>query len=309
MTGAPLPAGAEAVVMQEDTTRSGNEVAVFRGVAHGANCGQAGEDVKRGQLVVAKGRVLGPAELGMLAASGRSRVRVTRQPRVDVLSTGSELVAPGTRPGAGRIHDANGYSLVALARRCGAKARFLGIASDRRSAIEAQLRRTAGSEVVLVSGGASVGDFDLVPSLLRQRGFHQVFREVSIKPGRPVFLGAKGRQVVFALPGNPVACLIVFELLVRPYLDALSGRSRVGLVPLQARLVGELRVRPGRRQFLRAHLDESDITLEVRPYPDQKSGVLRSLVESNALIDLPDDVSHVPSGATVRVLPLKLARV
>jgi molybdopterin molybdotransferase len=163
--------------------------------------------------------------------------------------------------------------------------------------------------VVLVSGGASVGDFDLVPSLLRQRGFHQVFREVSIKPGRPVFLGARGRQVVFALPGNPVACLIVFELLVRPYLDALSGRSRVGLVPLQARLVGELRVRPGRRQFLRAHLDESDITLEVRPYPDQKSGVLRSLVESNALIDLPDDVSHVPSGATVRVLPLKLARV
>lgn len=309
MTGAPLPAGAEAVVMQEDTARSGNRVTVFRAVAPGANCGLAGEDVRRGQRIVAGGAVLGPAELGMLAASGRSRVRVMRQPRVDVLSTGSELVAPGTRRRAGTIHDANGYSLVALARRCGAEARFLGIASDRRSAIEAKLRRTAGSEVVLVSGGASVGDFDLVPSLLRQRGFHQVFREVSIKPGRPVFLGARGRQVVFALPGNPVACLIVFELLVRPYLDALSGRSRVGLVPLQARLVGELRVRPGRRQFLRAHLDESDITLEVRPYPDQKSGVLRSLVESNALIDLPDDVSHVPSGATVRVLPLKLARV
>jgi molybdopterin molybdotransferase len=231
-------------------------------------------------------------------------VRVTRRPRVDVLSTGSELVAPGTRRGAGRIHDANGYSLVSLARRCGSAARFLGIAPDRPSALEAKLGRAAGSDVVLVSGGVSVGDHDLVPSLLRGRGFRQVYREVSIKPGRPVFLGRKGRQVAFALPGNPVACIVAFELLVRPYLDALSGRSCVGLVPLQARLVGELRVRPGRRQFLRAHLETRDITLEVRPFPDQKSGVLRSLVESNALIDLPGDVSRVPAGATVRVLPL-----
>jgi molybdopterin molybdotransferase len=143
-----------------------------------------------------------------------------------------------------------------------------------------------------------------VPSLLRGRGFREVYWGVSIKPGRPVFLGRRGRRVVFALPGNPVACVVVFELLVRPYLDALSGRSRIGLVPLQAKLVGELRVRPGRRQFLRARLEARGVTLEVRPFPDQKSGVLRSLTGSNALIDLAEDVSHVPSGSAVRVLPL-----
>jgi molybdopterin molybdotransferase len=304
MTGAPLPAGAEAVVMQEDASRSGDRVEIFRGVAPGANCGRAGEDVRRGQLVAARGALLGPADLGMLAASGRTRVRVTRRPRVDVVSTGSELVAPGARPGAGGIHDANGTSLVSLARACGCEARFLGIAPDRPRALESKLDRAAGSDVVLLSGGVSVGEYDLVPSVLRRRGFREVYWGVSIKPGRPVFLGRRGRRVVFALPGNPVACVVVFELLVRPYLDALSGRSRIGLVPLQAKLVGELRVRPGRRQFLRARLEARGVTLEVRPYPDQKSGVLRSLAASNALIDVADDVSHVPAGSTVRVLPL-----
>jgi molybdopterin molybdotransferase len=305
MTGAPLPPGAEAIVAQEDASRSGDHVAVFRPVAPGANCGHAGEDVKRGQRIVARGTRLGPAQLGMLAASGRSRVRVTRRPRVDVLSTGSELVSPGARAGAGKIFDANGWSLVSLARSCGGEARFVGIASDRPSAIEAKLDLAVGRDVVLVSGGASMGDYDLVPSLLRRRGFREVYWEVSIKPGRPVFLGRKGRQVVFALPGNPVACVVDFELLVRPYLDVLSGRSRVGLAPLEARLVGELRVHPGRRQFLRAHLTASGATLEVHPFSDQKSGVLRSLAESNALIDLPGDVSHVPTGSIVRVLPLE----
>jgi molybdopterin molybdotransferase len=304
MTGAPLPSGAEAVVAQEDTIRSGDVVAVHRAVARGANCGRAGEDVRRGQRVVAAGTCLGPAHLGMLAASGRSRVRVTRRPRLDVLSTGSELVSPGSRAGAATIFDANGYSLVSLARTRGVDARFLGIAADEPAAIARKLDLAAGRDVVLVSGGASVGDYDLVPALLQRRGWREVYREVSIKPGRPVFLGQKGRQVVFALPGNPVACVVVFELLVGPYVDALSGRRHVGLVPLQARLVGELRVRPGRRHFLRAGLEVRGTTLEVRPYPDQKSGVLRSVVECNALIDVPDDVSHVQAGATVRVLPL-----
>jgi molybdopterin molybdotransferase len=304
MTGAPLPAGAEAVVMQEDASRSGERVAVFRAVATGANCGRAGEDVGRGQRIAARGALLGPADLGMLAASGRARVRVTRRPRVDVVSTGSELVAPGGRPGAGKIHDANGTALVSLARACGGEARLLGIAPDRPRALEAKIDRAAASDVLLLSGGVSVGEHDLVPSRLRGRGFREVFWGVSIKPGRPVFLGRRGRQVVFALPGNPVACVVVFALLVRPYLDAISGRSVVGLVPLQARLVGDLRVRPGRRQFLRAALEARGVTLEVRAYADQKSGVLRSLTASNALIDLADDVSHVPDGSTVRVLPL-----
>ena len=304
MTGAPLPTGAEAVVAQEDTSRSGDVVAVHCPVARGTNCGRAGEDVRRGQRVVSAGTCLGPAHLGMLAASGRSRARVTRQPRVDVLSTGSELVSPGTKAGAAKIFDANGYSLVSLARTRGAEARFLGIAADDPAAIAAQLDRASGRDVLLVSGGASVGDYDLVPALLQRHGWREVYREVSIKPGRPVFLGRKGTQVVFALPGNPVACVVVFELLVGPYLDALSGRRHLDLVALQARLVGELRIRTGRRHFLRATLEVRGTTLEVRPYPDQKSGVLRSVVACNALIDVPDDVSHVPAGATVRVRPL-----
>jgi len=240
----------------------------------------------------------------MLAATGRRRVSVTRRPRLAVLSTGTELVRPGARLGAGKIYDANGYSLVSLARRCGSEARFLGIAADRPGALEGKLDRAAGFDLILLSGGVSVGDYDLVRRQLLKRGFREAYWGIAIKPGRPAFLGRKGRQAVFALPGNPVSCIVVFELLVRPYLDTLLGRHQVGLAPLRAKLVGELRVRPGRRQFLRAHLEARDASLRVRPFANQKAGVLRSLTESNALIDLPGNVSHVPSGRTVRVLAL-----
>jgi len=308
MTGAPLPPGAEAVVMQEDTDRAGDQVRIARPVTAGQNCGRAGEDVRRGDVVVFDGTVLGPAELGMIAATGRDRVKVTRQPRVAVLSTGDEVTRPGGKLAAGKIFDANGYSLVGLARRVGAAARFLGIARDRPGALESKLARAAdaGADVILLSGGVSVGDHDLVREQLTRHGFREVFWRVAMKPGKPSFLGRKGRRVVFGLPGNPVSVMVCFELLVRPYLQTLLGLPQVGLPRLTATLTEPIaRLRGPRRKFLRGHLDLTSGTPEITPYRNQKSGVLRSMVDCNALIDVPGEATSLATAATVTVLPLE----
>ena len=305
MTGAPMPRGADAVVMQEDTRRKGQRVLVFRAVAPGASCAAAGEDVSRGRLVVAKGtpaRARGARHAGgdRTPPSACHAAPATRRP-----FHGYGLVRPGTRLGAGKIYDANGYSLVSLARRCGSEA---PLSRDRRRSA----RRPGGQ-------ARPRGRLRPAPALgRRQRGRLRPRPAPALEAplprgllgscdqawGRPVFLGRKGRQAVFALPGNPVSCIVVFELLVRPYLDTLLGRRQIGLVPLRAKLVGELTARPGRRQFLRARLEATGGSLRVRPFSNQRAGVLRSLTESNALIDLPGNVSHVPAGRTVRVLAL-----
>jgi len=306
MTGAALPPGAEAVVMQEYTERRGDRVRVFYPVEPGENCGQVGEDVARGQVVLADGRVLGPADLGMLGATGRERVRVTRRPRVAVISTGNEVVAPGGRLGPGQIHDANGYSLLGLSSRVGADARFLGIVGDRPGALKKKLDRARKDDAILLSGGVSVGDYDLVRRQLLDLGFKEVFWRVAMKPGKPVFLGKRGKQVVFGLPGNPVSVMVVFEMLVRPYFETLVGKTRVGLPRMTATLAGRVKLRGSRRKFLRGLLAAGEGRPIVIPYVNQKSGVLRSMVECNVLIDVPGEFDELVAGDLVEVLPMEV---
>jgi molybdopterin molybdotransferase len=302
MTGAPLPAGADAVVMVEDTEKTGGRVTVRRQVRPGDNIGLAGEDLKKGEIALERGALIGPAEIGMLAAAGRHRVPVTRRPRLAVIATGDEIVEPGERKRRGQIRNANGPALTALALAAGADAVYLGIARDKNSSLAAKLAKARAADILVLSGGVSVGDYDLVKAELEAAGVKPVFWRVRIKPGKPVFFGVRGRQLVFGLPGNPTSAMVTFHLFVRPAIDRLLGRAVPGPEPATAVLAETVTVKPGRTQFLRGRFVGRGPVLTVAPYEDQRSGVLRSMVRGRVLIVVPADAARIEAGREVEIL-------
>ncbi|OGD26912.1 MAG: hypothetical protein A2Y56_12375 [Candidatus Aminicenantes bacterium RBG_13_63_10] len=302
MTGAPLPRGADAVVMVEDTEKAASLVKIFRAVSPGDNIGRAGEDLEKGDLILEKGELIGPAEVGMLAALGLASVRVVRRPKLAVIATGDEIVEPGEKAGPGRIWNSNGYSLLSLALEAGTEARYLGIARDRASQLERKIQKAKDADILTISGGVSVGDYDLVKEELRRLGVRPVFWQLRIKPGKPTFFGVRGRQLVFGLPGNPTSAMVMFHLFVRPAIDLMLGRKRTGLRSARAVLEQEIAIRPGRTQFLRGRLVGEGPVLRVEPFPDQRSGVLRSMVKSRVLIVMPADLPRLQKGREVEIL-------
>ncbi len=305
MTGAPLPKGADAVVMVEDTERSGRDgVLVRRSARPGDNIGRAGEDVRAGDVVLPKGRLVGPSEVGMLAALGAARVAVVRRPRVAVIATGDEIVEPWENPGPARIRNSNGHALFAQALVAGADVDYLGIARDTPASLRAAVRKARDVDVLVLTGGVSVGDYDLVKDELVGLGVKPVFWKVNIKPGRPTFFGAGGGRLVFGLPGNPTSAMVTFTLFVRPALDRMLAKAEPAPARAAALLDEEIRVKPGRTQFLRGVVKRRGPQLRVAPYANQRSGVLRSMVESGVLIVIPKDVDRVPRDGTVEILEL-----
>jgi molybdopterin molybdotransferase len=304
MTGAPLPKGADAVVMVEDTEKAGTGVRILRAVNRGDNIGEAGEDLQKGELILEKGDIIGPAEVGMLASLGLASVRVTRRPKVAVIATGDEIVEPGRKAGPGRIWNANGYSLLSLARQAGAEASYLGIARDRNSQLKLKIKQARTADILVLSGGVSVGDYDLVRDELCKLGVRPVFWQLRIKPGKPTFFGVRGKQLVFGLPGNPTSAMVMFHLFTRPAIDRMLGRKRPGLRHGWAVLEEEITLRPGRMQFLRGIVSGEGPLLRVRPFADQRSGVLKSMVKSRALIIVPADSSRIEKGSEVEILLL-----
>ncbi len=302
MTGAPLPSGADAVVMVEDTEAAGGRVRVRRVAGPGENIGLAGEDIRKGEIALARGTLIGPAETGMLAAVGLARVPVTRRPRLSVIATGDEIIEPGERKRAGQIRNSNGPALTALAVQAGAAASYLGIARDRGASLAAKLARAEDADVLVLSGGVSVGDYDLVRAQLEVWGVKPVFWQVRIKPGKPVFFGLRGRQLVFGLPGNPTSAMVTFWLFVRPAVDRLLGRAAAGPPSAKALLDGEIALKPGRAQFLRGVLTSDGPCLKVAPYGDQRSGVLRSMVHGRVLIAVPADAAGLEAGREVEII-------
>jgi molybdopterin molybdotransferase len=302
MTGAPLPAGADAVVMVEHSEKREDRVVLRREVRSGDNIGLAGEDLKKGETALERGTLVGPAEIGMLAAAGLSCVAVARRPKLAVIATGDEIVEPGKRKRSGQIRNANGPALTAMAVEAGTEAVYLGIARDRQSSLAAKLRRAKASDILVLSGGVSVGDYDLVKNELEASGVRPKFWQVRIKPGKPVFFGIRGRQLVFGLPGNPTSAMVTFLLFVRPAVDRMLGRAVPGPAAGRAVLAADIVLKPGRTQFLRGVLVSEGPGLRVAPYTDQKSGVLRSMVHSRVLIVVPADVSGIEAGREVDIL-------
>lgn len=308
MTGAPIPAGADCVVMVERTeAAAGGRVRVQTApLKPGQNILRRACSMRRGETVLEPGAVLRPSELGLLAEVGRSRVRVIAQPSVAILSTGNELVPPNVTPAAGQIRNSNGPMLAASARKAGAVPIELGIAVDERDELQRAILRGLAADVLVLSGGVSAGILDLVPGVLAELGVEQVFHKVNLKPGKPLWFGtrkaAAPRQqetLVFGLPGNPVSSLVCFELFVRPAIDHLSGRKTPSRV-ITAQLAAEFFHRGERPTYQPGSLDQDG--KRVTPLAWKGSADLRTLASANSLICFPSgDHSHAV-GETVRVM-------
>ena len=302
MTGAPLPAGADTVYPQEIVERTGERVRVGP-IAKGVNVRARGEDVEAGGIVIERGSVLRPQEIGLITSLGLWQLEVHRRPRVALLSTGDEVAEPGTPRRPGQIYDANRFTLRGSVEQCGGEVLDLGIVPDVREALVARLREAAAmADVVMTSGGVSVGAYDLVKGVLAELGTVD-FWQVAMQPGRPLAFGRLGATTFFGLPGNPVASLLAFMLFVRPALYQLGGRRRLFPPTWQARAMEKLGKKTGRREFKRGILSFRDGAWEVRTTGPQGSGILSSMVAGNCLIVLEEDRGDVAAGELVTVEP------
>jgi molybdopterin molybdotransferase len=303
MTGAPVPDGADTVVRVEDTDNGAAVVTINKATAQGVAVRQAGEDLHRGERVLARGTLLRHAEIGVLASIGRAKVRVVRRPNVAVLSTGDELVDIEAEPGPGQIRDTNRYSLTAAVRATGCAAFELGIARDSPDDLRHALGNAAFGDLVVTSGGVSVGDHDHVKPVVDAMG-RMDFWSIALRPGRPLAFGElrtkRGAVPIFGLPGNPVSALLTFELFVRPALLKMAGRSLLHRPRAQARLLDRIEKPSGLRMFARGIYDAAAGT--VRSTGPQGSGILRSMSLANALIDVPEAATVAEVGDTVIVV-------
>jgi len=309
-TGGPLPEGADSVIPQEDVTLEGDTLLVPRPVKVGDYVRPRGEDVRAGDRVLEPGRFLGAAEVGILAALGRSQVRVVRRPRVGILSTGDEIVDLGGRLGPGQIPNSNTYSLMAQVREAGAEPVSLGVARDRQADIEARFQWGLGCDLLISSAGVSVGEHDFVKSALEHLGAEQHLWLVNMRPGKPIAFATipsadKHALPVFALPGNPVSAMVTFELFVRPALLRLGGHAKLNRPLIRARADAAI-ANPGRRRgYLRVTLTTDGAgSYGARLTGDQSSGILRSMVAADGLAVVPGDTTIAP-GDPVPVILLR----
>ncbi|MFO1309133.1 MAG: gephyrin-like molybdotransferase Glp [Burkholderiales bacterium] len=304
-TGAVMPRGADTVVMQERAEERGGEVVIAPGAVTraGQNCRYAGEDTKAGAVVFRRGQAMRPAEIGMLASLGINEVSVYRRLVVAYFSTGDELVPIGTPLATGQIHDSNRYTIGAMLARLNCTAIDMGVVPDVPEAIERAFAAAASSaDVVITSGGVSVGEADYVKQQLERLG-EVVFWKIAMKPGRPLAYGRIGRAHFFGLPGNPVSAMVTFYQFVRDALLVLQGREHVEPVPtFKATLASPIRKARGRTEFQRGILARADDgSWTVRTTGDQGSGILSSMSLANCFIVLPTDTGNLDAGAAVDV--------
>jgi molybdopterin molybdotransferase len=305
MTGAPMPAGADTVVMQENVRRDGDAVIVGAGQKAGQHVRQAGEDIAAGSVALHAGTLLMPAEIGILGSLGVSEVGVRRRPRVAFFSTGDELRSVGEPLGEGQIYDSNRYTIFGMLTRLGVEVFDMGIVRDERDAVaQAFAKAAAEADAIVTSGGVSVGDADYVAETLEQTGTVG-FWKVAMKPGRPLAFGRIGDALFFGLPGNPNSVMATFYQLVQPALQALAGMpDPEPPLTMPAVSASALRKKPGRREFQRGVLSRSeDGRLLVRKTGHQGSGVLSSMAAANCFIVLPEDSGPVSEGDEVTVQP------
>ncbi|WP_313918422.1 gephyrin-like molybdotransferase Glp [Tahibacter sp.] len=304
-TGAPLPRGANTVVIKENVRTEGEQVIVKAGETAGANVRPAGEDFACGESAFGAGTRLTPARLGALASFGGTHANVSRAPRAVLLTTGDEIVMPGTALQFGQIYNSNRYSLGAMLREAGVQLLRHEHVRDDPEALRAALGCAAAeADLILSSGGVSAGEADFLPRLLAEFGTLD-FWKVRMKPGMPLLFGEIDGALLFALPGNPVSSIATFQVLVRPALDIWAGRDPDISPRWHARLAEPVRKTHSRAEFLRASRDcRADGTLWVTPFPRQGSGVLRSVAEADCLIVVTEDVQALAAGDSVEILPL-----
>jgi len=313
MTGAPLPPGAEAVVMVEDTdfkvrfseSIAPKTVTVFQSVRPGENVRQRGDDLHEGDLVMLSGRRLGAREIGLLAMLGFPEMLVYRRPRVALLSSGDELLPVGAELTSGKIHDANSYMLAALLESSGVELIRLGVASDTEADVRSRLERAVQekADLIISSAGVSMGAFDYIKAVVESDGGLD-FWKVNMRPGKPLAFGKFHGIPFFGLPGNPVSAFVGFEVFVRPALEKLSGQA-FHPRPTQTARLAEPVESDGRETYLRVIVNEENGQLTARLTGHQGSGNLLSLVQGNALLILPSGVKSLPASSEVQIWSLE----
>ncbi|MBI4003715.1 MAG: molybdopterin molybdotransferase MoeA [Candidatus Omnitrophica bacterium] len=340
MTGAPVPPGADSVVMLEEArlrsdghqgraewpipcgpgipspprwrrlhrTRGasgrGERVEIFRPVAPGSHVRRAGEDIKAGETALKAGAAIRVQHLGLLAGLGCGVVAVSRRPSVAIVATGSELVGIDQPLSPGKIRNSNSLVLEALLRQLGIEPADVGTVVDERDLIRRRLEEAARCDVMLISGGVSVGAHDLVKRVLTELGMETLFWRVNMKPGKPLLAGRLQGKMVFGLPGNPISCVVGFLVFIAPFLRKAMGAQDFDEGVVRAQLTQPLCKKEPKTQFFTARLREDEGALVVTPTPQQGSGMLTSLAQANAFIVVPDQTMELAAGAVVDVLPL-----
>lgn len=301
MTGAPIPVGCNAVVPIENTTPRDDKVSINQPVKEGDFIRFRGNDILSGEPMIQTGTVLRPAEINLLASFSCLHLKVYRRPRVAILSTGDELVAPGEEAGEGQIIDSNGYSLAAAVKELGAEPILLGIAKDNIDSLSEKIKAGLEADVLITSAGVSAGDRDLVRDVLDQAGVKQLFWKVQMKPGGPTAFGVKGRRMAFSLPGNPVSSMISFEQLVRPALLQMMGNEKILRAPVTVKLKTSLANETPKLRFLRVRVKETAAGLVAESAGNQNTGVLKTMLQANAIATLPPECSTLRPGDSAEV--------
>jgi molybdopterin molybdotransferase len=302
-TGAPMPQGADTVFMQEDVRLDQGRVVLPAGLKPGANVRMAGEDIPAGHSALAAGQRLRPQDVALAAAFGLTHVEVRRRIRVAVFSTGDELVSPGASRGAAQLFDSNRFMLMAMLARLGCEVNDLGILGDDRVSLASALKSVAGTvDLILTTGGVSTGEEDHVKAAVESVGTLVLWR-MAIKPGRPVAMGIIGGTPFIGLPGNPVASFVTFVHVVRPTVLALAGATQQHLIPMPVRAAFTYKKKIARREYVRVNLRRGENgVLEAVKFPREGAGLLSSLVDTDGLVELGEEITLVESGQTVGFL-------
>jgi molybdopterin molybdotransferase len=309
MTGATLPKGADTVVPFEETDETQRkdqplkQIGILKAVEKGKHIRSAGEDIAKGQLALPKGTALRPAEIGVLASLGLKKVKVIRRPVVAILATGDELVELGKPLTEGQIYNSNSYSAAAQVLRYGGIPRVLGIAKDTESDLEAKIKEALTADMLLTTGGVSMGDYDLVKDVLAKQG-EISFWKVRMKPGKPLAFGTIKGVPHLGLPGNPVSSMITFELFARPAILKMMGKTKLDKPTVEAVMEDHAKNTDSRRIFLRARVRKEGGRYYARTTGPQGSGILTSMSQANALVIVPENVKVVKEGDLVKAIML-----
>ena len=300
MTGAPLPEGADAIVMVEHTERSGDRVKITRSLKTGENFNAQGIEARRGSTVLSVGRRLGFAEIALLAMVGRECATVYKRPRVAILPTGDEIVEAGQQPEAFQIRNSNAWSMAVQVARAGGEPQILPIARDNYESTRGLIEQGLTHDLLLLSGGVSAGKYDIVERVLADLGARFFFDRVLVQPGQPLVFGTARGKFFFGLPGNPASTMVTFEVFARAAMELLGGAAEAPLPLLQARLSKDVRHKPGLTRFLPAQVSADGST--VTPEPWQGSGDVNALARANAFLVTEPERESWTAGDMIRVL-------
>jgi len=302
MTGAPMPQGADSVVMVEDTESQASQVLVKRSVKPGENICVKAEDISRGSKIFSKNKLISISDIALLATIGRRFVKTIANPSVAVLNTGGEIIPVGRKLTENKIYNSNGPQLCALLRQDGITPRYLGIARDTPAILKKMISQGLTCDILLISGGVSMGDYDLVPSVLKQLGVKQLFHKVNIKPGKPLFFGVKNKKLIFGIPGNPVSNFLAYQIFIRLAIRKMMGIEECHLEIKTGIIKNEFRQKPGRKHFVLAKVVHSKNTCYLYPLPGHGSADIAALSAADAFMLVDGEISQIKPGSKVEFI-------